>query len=164
MIKPAGAVFLLPWLLISIAASQASVDIAVEGTLLPPVCRVDDGGNGMINVDFGDDINLNRLDGDRYRTNVSYSVTCGDDGQRWPLRLKFTSAAIGWDAKTLATDRQHLGIRLALGGTDVEFGKDIPVADPARLPLLTAVPVKDPAGIPEEGRFSATASLLAEYY
>lgn len=146
------------------AGVQATAIVNVQGTLLPPACSVDNGANGDIQVDFGDDININRLNGNSYRELVTYRVTCGTDGQNWPLRLRFEGATNTWDSQSLATSDQNLGIRLLLNGAAVIFGADYPVPDSNNLPVLSAVPVSNSADAPEEGTFTATASLLAEYY
>lgn len=144
--------------------AQAAAVVNVQGTLLPPACQVDNGANGDIQVDFGDDININRLNGNNYRQVVTYRVSCGTDGQNWPLRLRFEGAANTWDNQSLATSDANLGIRLLLNGTTVNFGADYPVPDSNNLPVLSAAPVSNSADAPQEGAFSATASLLAEYY
>jgi type 1 fimbria pilin len=145
--------------------AQASASVVnVQGQLLPPACRVHDGANGTIDIDFGDDININRLNGNSYRQVVNYQVSCGSDSQQWPLRLRFEGIASSWDGQALATSDANLGIRLALSGMVVDFNVNIPVSDAANLPVLTAVPVRNSAVSPREGQFTATANLLAEYY
>ncbi len=143
---------------------QAAAVVNVQGTLLPPACRVDNGAGGDIQVDFGDDININRLNGNSYRQAVTYRVTCGTDGQDWPLRLRFEGLSNAWDSQSLATSDPNLGIRLLLNGAAVNFGADYPVPDSNSLPVLSAAPVSNSADAPQEGAFTATASLLAEYY
>lgn len=138
--------------------------ISVKGNLLPPVCTVDNGANSDIVVDFGDDININRLNGNSYSKAVTYRVTCGTDGQQWPLRLRFEGVSNSWDNQSLATSDPNLGIRLTLNSSVVSFGSEYPVQDSNNLPVLIAVPVSNSADSPSEGEFTATASLLAEYY
>ncbi|HEY3983525.1 fimbrial protein [Cedecea sp.] len=149
--------------LLPVAVQSVEV-VNVQGILLPPVCRVENVGGGDIHVDFGDDININRLNGSNYRKSVPYTVNCDKDGQQWPLRLRFEGSTNIWDSQALATSDPNLGIRLALSGVGVEFGIDIPVADSNNLPVMTAVPVRNAAVEPAEGQFTATANLLAEYY
>ncbi|CAI0968354.1 putative minor fimbrial subunit StfF [Serratia quinivorans] len=156
--------FAMSFALMLNTGAQASAVVNVQGTLLPPACQVDDGANGDIQVDFGDDININRLNGNSYRKAVTYRVSCGTDGQNWPLRLRFEGAANAWDSQSLATSDPNLGIRLLLNGTAVNFGADYPVPDSSNLPVLIAAPVGNSADAPQEGAFTATASLLAEYY
>jgi len=147
-----------------ITGAQATTVVNVEGTLLPPACQVDNGTGGDIEVDFGDDININRLNGNSYRKAVTYRVSCGSDGQNWPLRLRFEGVANAWDSQSLATSDANLGIRLLLNGVAVNFGTDYPIPDSNSLPVLSTVPVGNSADAPQEGAFTATASLLAEYY
>uniref|UniRef100_UPI0035C6FC98 fimbrial protein n=1 Tax=Serratia quinivorans TaxID=137545 RepID=UPI0035C6FC98 len=146
------------------AGVQAAAIVNVQGMLLPPACSVDNGAGGDIQVDFGDDININRLNGNSYRRAVTYRVTCGTDGQNWPLRLRFEGLSNAWDSQSLVTSDPNLGIRLLLNGNAVNFGADYPVPDSNNLPVLSAAPVSNSADTPQEGAFTATASLLAEYY
>lgn len=143
---------------------QAAAVVNVQGNLLPPACQVDNGNGGDIEVDFGDDININRLNGNSYRQTVSYRVSCGQDGQTWPLRLRFEGVANPWDNQSLATSDPNLGIRLVLNTTTVNFGVNYPVPDSGNPPVLIAAPIGNSAVSPQEGAFTATASLLAEYY
>lgn len=125
---------------------------------------MENSAGGDIQVDFGDDININRLNGSNYRQTVDYKVICDTDGQPWPLRLRFEGSSNAWDAQSLATSDVNLGIRLALNSNPVSFGVNYPVQSSANPPTLTAVPVSNNSADPAEGRFSATARLLAEYY
>lgn len=146
------------------SSAKAMTEISVKGNLLPPVCRVHDGNNGAIHVDFGDEINVNRLDGHNYRQRVQYQISCGEDGQTWPLRLRFSGVTQSWDPQALETTLANLGVRLILEGNNVDFGVDIPIANSTNLPQLFAVPVINITDIPNEGLFSATANVQAEYY
>lgn len=141
----------------------ADVDLDITGQLLPPFCTVHDGSNNTITVDFGDDININRIDGTQYRKSVPYVIECEDDGQVWQLRLKLEGRA-AWNINTLQSDKTHLGLQFELGGTTVELGRNIAISNPASPPVLTVVPVKNASGDPDEGAFTASANLLAEYY
>lgn len=144
--------------------SPAATVIDVKGHLLPPACRVHDGNAGAIQVDFGDDININRLDGINYQQRAAYTVTCDKDGQQWPMQLTFAGLTAAWDSRALATTDENLAIRLTLDGQEVAVGVPFPVKDSVNLPVLMAVPIKNAATPPDEGVFSATASLLAEYH
>jgi type 1 fimbria pilin len=144
-------------------ATAHATTIDVQGTLWPPACVVDNGAGGDIRVNFGDDININRLNGNNYRQVVSYNIHCGTDGQTWPLRLRFEGTANLWDTQALETSDPNLGIRFSLSGSDVSFGTHYPIPMISR-PVLTAVPVRNSAAAPAEGVFTATANLLAEYY
>ncbi|WP_336777669.1 fimbrial protein [Pantoea sp. USHLN256] len=145
------------------AVAHADVDLDISGNLLPPFCTVHDGSHGTISVDFGDEININRLDGTRYRKTVPYQIDCEDDGQPWQLKLKLVGVT-AWNNQTLQSDKANLGLRFELAGSTVELGREIPIASRASLPVLTVVPVKDARNDPSEGLFNATANLQAEYY
>lgn len=163
MIKKMAAVASVLLLMTASVHANTNLDIDLEGTLLPPVCVVHDGNNGPMEVDFGEDMNINRLNGTNYRQEIKYDLTCGTDGQQWQLRFKFIGTGNTWDNQALVTSDKDLGIRLLLDGNVVDFNRDIPVNGNIR-PLLSAVPVKNTAIMPKEGVFNATANLLAEYY
>ncbi|WDZ51803.1 fimbrial protein [Acinetobacter vivianii] len=150
-------------MLLTVASAHANIKVDLKGSLLPPVCEVHDGNNGPIEVDFGDDININRIDGKNYKQDINYKLECGDDGQQWRLRFKFIGIVNSWDNLALVTSDNNLGIRLMLNDIAVDFNQEIPV-DSNNLPKLEAVPVKNAATMPKEGVFNATANLLAEYY
>lgn len=143
--------------------AQADVDLDITGQLLPPFCTVHDGSNGTISVDFGDEININRLDGNHYRKTIAYTIDCEDDGQIWQLRLRLEGIA-GWNNQTLLSDKNNLGLRFQLAGNTVELGRNIPISSRTGPPVLTVAPVKNPDVPPDEGVFTASANLLAEYY
>lgn len=149
--------------LVLTATARADVDLDITGHLLPPFCTVHDGSHGTIKVDFGDEININRIDGTRYRKTVPYQIDCEDDGQVWQLKLKLLGVT-GWNNQTLQSDKANLGLQFELGGNLIELGRDIPIASRTSPPMLIVVPVKDPRAEPDEGYFSATANLQAEYY
>ena len=150
-------------MLLMAASTHADTDVNLKGTLLPPVCVVHDGNNGPMRIDFGDDMNINRLDGTNYSQAIPYKIDCDRDGQQWLLRFKFIGTGNTWDSQALATSDKDLGIRLLLDGKVVDLNIDIPVMSNS-LPQLSAVPVKNAAIMPKEGAFRATANLLAEYY
>ncbi|WP_449556082.1 fimbrial protein [Huaxiibacter chinensis] len=160
MIFRAAMVVAFPLLL---TTARADVNIDVTGFLLPPFCTVHDGSHGTIVVDFGDDININRIDGSRYRKTIAYQIDCESDGQLWQMKLKLVGPS-AWDNQTLRSDKSSLGLRFQLGGQPVELGRDIPISSATVKPMLTVVPVLESQGSPTEGAFRATASLQAEYY
>lgn len=143
--------------------AQADVDLDITGQLLPPFCTVHDGSHGTISVDFGDEININRLDGIRYRKAVPYQIDCESDGQTWQMKLKLVGMT-AWDNQTLQSDKAGLALRFELDGNPVEIGRDIAIGIRITPPILTVAPVRDPSAAPDEGAFSATANLQAEYY
>lgn len=157
----AAAWMLLGCVLSSAAAAAAGLN--VSGTLMPPQCSVDNGQGGNITVDFGDSINISRLNGSNYAVPVPYTVRCGDDGQPRQLRMRIEGTPSGWSSSVLQTSITALGIRIRVNGTEQALNTSYDVML-GNLPALNAVPVSRPGEEPSEGTFTASARLVAEYY
>ncbi|HEB0103792.1 TPA: fimbrial protein [Serratia marcescens] len=149
--------------LIGLTAQAAEeVGMHLRGTLrAPPPCSLND--DGVIEVDFGQRLGINKVDGINYRQAVNYRLRCDAPGALpWELKLSFKGIAASFDRAALQTDNGNLGIRLYQD--DKAFAPNTSInIDPANPPRLEAVPVTK-AGVPlKEGAFAATATLQADY-
>lgn len=147
------------------AFAEGDVDMTFHGTLVePPPCVIND--DNRIEVDFGDRVGINKVDGVNYRTPLSYQITCesassGSAG-KWALNLSLTGSPAGFDNEALVTDKDNLGIRIYRG--DVPFTPNSTVAiELGNQPVLEAVPVKNAGSTLTEGAFEAWATLRADY-
>ncbi|AHM75628.1 fimbrial protein [Yersinia hibernica] len=133
-----------------------------SGTLInPPPCVIN-GGN-IIDVPFGENLGVNKIDGINYTQNVPYSMTCETVSSSLELGLTIVSASVTtFDPTAIQTDVQDLGIRILKNGvpfalnTRISYDKNNP-------PILKAVPVKSTGATLSEGSFEATATLLVDY-
>lgn len=141
-------------------AVAGAVDVSITGTLVESLpCDIN--GNRRIDVTFGDDVIINKINGSAYSVNIPYSVVCADT--TGTVRLSVTGMPVSFDSAAVETSTDGLGIRLMLGGNGFVINAAGTVIDTTALPVLSAVPVVDPARSPDEGRFTATATLLANY-
>ncbi|MCP1107088.1 fimbrial protein [Serratia nevei] len=132
-----------------------------RGTLIePPPCTVNQGG--MVDVDFGDRIGVNKVDGVNYRQQVNYRLQCEPGAANWVLRLSLKGAGSAFDSAALKTNMPDLGIRFYRSGTLLPVGSVIAI-DAAAPPLLEAVPVGKAGVKLSQGAFEATATLQADY-
>ncbi|MEL5640081.1 fimbrial protein [Serratia ureilytica] len=140
----------------------AQGDMIFYGTLnRPPVCTIYNGQK--IDIDFGEKVGVNKVDGNNYLQKVNYSLSCEPGVAGMALGLTLSGAASGFDKAALQTNMPDLAIRLQLqDGTPFELNKrlDITLASP---PELYAVPIKRPGAELKSGAFSVTATLLADY-
>ncbi|QKN79775.1 fimbrial protein [Scandinavium goeteborgense] len=136
--------------------------ISIKGTLTePPPCTISDGS--AIDVDFGSNVGIDRIDGVNYMRPVNYTIVCNPNPENLGLGLTFIGTASSFNTSAVQTDVSGLGIELLQGGVPFEMNKRITI-DLNSPPVLQAVPVKDPStGDLPEGAFSATATLLANY-
>lgn len=154
--------FLLWSLLLVLSHPLHAVDnMLFRGTLIePPSCKINDGG--MVDVDFGDKIGVNKVDGVNYLKALDYRVTCEKGVSGMDLVLTLSGKPTIYDDAAIQTDVPDLGIRILQNGQP--FILDTPVViDPKAPPILQAVPVKTPGASLKEGAFTATATLKAEY-
>ncbi|ELY6210997.1 fimbrial protein [Cronobacter dublinensis] len=143
-------------------ASQADDNMTFHGTLVAPPCTISQGK--AIEVDFGDDLGVNKIDGSNYKQPVNYTVDCetGYSVNNLAVVVDTTHPA-AFDSAAVGTDKTGLGIRILVDGAVATFAKRVAVNDPASPPVIEAVPVQDPAVTLTEGAFEATLTLRADY-
>lgn len=140
--------------------SGVSANLTFSGTLNePPPCAIDSGST--IEVDFGD-VGTRRVDGVKYRKGVGYTIRCGASTLPWLLKLSVNGTATTFDTSAVQTTVPDLGIRLYQNNVPFQLNTplDISLSSP---PTLEVVPVKRPGSTLAPARFTAVATLLAEY-
>lgn len=140
-------------------------DINLRGMLIePPPCTINSGG--QVDVDFGDRLGVESIDGARYRVPLNYSIDCqpATGGSGWSMTMMIDGGVAGFDVYALQTDVADLGIRVyqGSGNTLMEPGVDYKVTA-ASPPVLEAVPVKRSGSTLPEGAFEAVATLRVVY-
>ncbi|OKP49465.1 pilus assembly protein [Serratia marcescens] len=154
--------------ILALALAGLSVQAAEEaemkfrGTLrAPPPCTLNDGG--IMEINFGQRVGINKVDGVNYRQAVTYRIRCNlNDSLPWELTLTLKGNATAFDKAALQTDKTDLGIRLYREDEPFEINSSLRI-DPANPPRLEAVPVARPGAALSEGAFTATATLQADY-
>ncbi|WP_440515023.1 fimbrial protein [Serratia sarumanii] len=152
----------LLWSVVTAQAKDNEAGMTFYGTLItPPPCAISDGGR--IDVDFGDRVGINKVDGTNYRQSMNYQVRCENgSGSNWLLSLSLIGAATGFDKNALQTSKTDLGIRVYENGQPFTPGSRLSISL-ANQPLLEAVPVKRTGATLTEGSFEAWATLQADY-
>lgn len=141
-------------------SSNASANLTFSGTLNePPPCTINAGNT--IEVDFGD-VGVKRVDGVRYRRALGYIISCGSATLPWVLKLSVNGTPTTFDGSAVQTSATGLGIRIFQNNLPFRLNTplDITVSSP---PMLEVVPVKQPGATLAPARFTAVATLLAEY-
>lgn len=149
------------WYLFPILGFTAE-NMFIHGALVAPPCTISDGKT--IEVPFGNNIGVNKIDGNSYKQSVDYSLSC--DTGFIPSGLAIvvdTSSPALFDNSAVNTDKAGLGIRVLVDGLPATFSQVVVVNDLARPPQIEAVPVKDPGVTLTEGAFEATMTLRADY-
>lgn len=139
----------------------AAENMLFRGTLIePPPCTIKDGG--MVDVDFGERVGINKVNGVNYLKLVDYRITCESGATGLDMTLTLSGTETGYDDAAVQTDKADLGIRVLQNGAHFTLNTPLSI-DPQNPPVLEAVPVKTPGATLTEGAFVATATLKAEY-
>jgi len=142
--------------------SQAGNNMSFHGTLVAPPCTISSGKT--IEVEFGTNLGVNKIDGNTYKQPVNYSVDCEAGYSVNNLAIVVdTTAPATFDAAAVMTNKTGLGIRILVDDVAATFAKRVAVANPSSPPKIEAVPVQDPSVTLTEGAFEATMTLRADY-
>jgi len=141
-------------------AYAVEIDVNFRGKLIiPPPCEFNDGVKKDINFL---DVGINKVNGINYQQTIDYVITCEDKSPQWAMTLTLSGDKAVFLDGTIQTDVDGLGIQITIDGKPMMLGEDFPI-NPAALPELKAVPVKKSGTELQEGKFNATATLLAQY-
>ena len=137
--------------------AMAQVSVYIRGVILaPPPCVINAGST--LNVPFGDDLMTTRIDGVNYRRGVPYTLTCGPQPSN-NMKITLQGTGAGFGSAYLGTSKSDLGIKLLLNGAAWPLNKTVNFTYPT-LPVIEAVPVKNPGSTLTGGAFSASATLV----
>ncbi|MGP2758151.1 fimbrial protein [Serratia marcescens] len=143
------------------SALHAAENMHFSGTLIaPPPCTINNGQ--LVDVDFGQRVGVNKVDGKNYLQTVDYQIACEPGISGLVLGLTVTGVPVGFDEAALKTDLPDLGIRLLQAGKPFILNQRIAI-NAQNPPILQAVPVKKPGAELSAGAFVAWATLLADY-
>ena len=146
----------------ALVPAHSADNMNFHGTLIaPPSCTIND--ESKIDVNFGERIGVNKVDGVNYRQTVDYGIRCDVSAGKWDISLWLKGTRTSFDEAAVQTqERADLGIRLYQNGQPFILNKALPI-DPQNLPVLEAVPVKAPGAALTEGAFEAMAMLEVVY-
>ncbi|CAI1617711.1 fimbrial protein [Serratia fonticola] len=152
----------LLWVVMAVQAKDNEADMVFSGTLItPPPCTIND--NNRIDVDFGERVGINKVDGTHYRQPMNYQISCEKgSGGNWLLSLSLIGTATGFDKNALQTNQSDLGLRVYQNDKPFMPGSSLAISLDNK-PRLEAVPVKRAGATLTEGTFEAWATLQADY-
>ncbi|WP_049613810.1 fimbrial protein [Yersinia pekkanenii] len=154
---------MLTLMVVALSSAQVSAtNMEFSGTLIdPPPCVVN--GGSMIDVAFGKNLGVNKIDGINYTQVVPYRVICDGTNTSLDLGLTIVSVSVtSFDPAAIQTNIPDLGIRLLKDGAPFALNTRISY-DSNNPPVLQAVPVQAVGATLSEGDFEATATLLVDY-
>jgi len=141
-------------------AQAASSTIKVSVTILaPPACVINN--NNLIEVNFGNDVMTNRIDGSYRKQSVVYSVECKNASDN-AMKMQIQGTGAGFDSKVLKTNMDDLGVALLYNGNRQPINSWVKFTYP-NMPTFEVVPVKQAGATLSGGAFSAGATMKVEY-
>lgn len=139
------------------ATSSSTINVTVILTAQP--CKVNN--NGLIEVDFGNDVQTKLVDGNYKKMQVPYILDC-PAGAPTAMNIRVEGAAAAFDRNVLMTNISNFGIAIISDESPLSINSPKSFTYPY-LPRLYAVPVKRPGTTLKGGAFSAGAILRVEY-
>ncbi|HCU0429594.1 TPA: fimbrial protein [Serratia marcescens] len=162
MIRHLTMVLLCGGMVFSSAWADKKADMTFRGTLIaPPACTIDD--DNQVDVNFGDRVGINKVDGVNYRQELNYQIHCENSSSgTWAMKLSLLGSPAGFDSNALVTNKDDLGIRIYQNDKPFTPGSELAI-NLTSPPRLEAVPVKRGGSTLTEGVFEAWATLRADY-
>lgn len=144
-----------------LSSSLAYADnMLFSGTLInPPPCVINN--TGTITVDFGDDVLTSRVDGTQYMKPVTYTLNCTGAVSN-ALKMTIKGNGANFEPSVLSTNNSALGIKLMRNDQALALNTAFTFSYPT-VPVLKAVPVKQPGATLSTGVFYGTATMVVEY-
>ncbi|AGP46490.1 hypothetical protein D3C81_37290 [compost metagenome] len=162
--KPAWQPVLVSVLLLSATAfstgSGAATTINISGTIMaPPPCVIN--GDKTIQVDFGQNVVISRIDGSNYLKTIDYTLECKSQSKN-AMKMMIEGSGAGFDSGVIQTVKTDLGIALKQNGQPLRLNQWLNFTYPMQ-PVLQAVPVKKAGANLPTGMFFAGATLKVDY-
>ncbi|SIR20498.1 fimbrial protein [Aeromonas hydrophila] len=127
-----------------------------------PSCVINGNSAGRIEASFGDALRIDRIDGNNYKVDIPFSISCTSTPSTG-LRLQFSGGASTFDPAVLGTNIPDLGVKLLKpDGSQLALGEWFIFGYSPVAPALQAVPVKRVGGTLSAEPFGASTILLLE--
>lgn len=140
---------------------DSTVNVRISGTVVANgSCTFT--GTDPVTVDFGDVI-INDIQGQTYKKNVPYSLSCRGDPGGKAIQMKLTGTVADFDGTLLETDAKGLGLSLQKDDKAMPLNQWVDI-NPASPPTFAAVLVKaKDAGFYNGQAFKGSATLIVGF-
>lgn len=138
-----------------------SVDVTFTG-LLQAMTACSINNDRTIEIAFGN-IGINKIESEQYTRSIDYELDCGSVGGANTILLTLKATPVPSDGSIVASGRKGLLIQFYKDSVPLKLNEEFKVENVTTPPKLMVKLITDPAEEPEEGAFSCTATLIAEY-
>lgn len=139
-------------------SAMTTVTVTVT-VIMPPPCTINN--DQKIDVNFGNSVVTNRVNGDNYLQVVDYTLECKGNTSN-AMKLQIQGSPTAFDSNALQTNVSDFGIALRANKKPLQINNWVNFNYPDK-PLLEAVPVKRAGATLAGGDFSAGATLMVAY-
>lgn len=119
--------------------------------------------NQDINVAFGN-VNINKVSTDHITQSMDYSLDCSGSQAGNTVEMTIKATPVTGDTAAIASNIPGLWLKFIKDGQPQDLNEAFTVADWQSTPTLEIELEKDPAVELEAAAFSATATLMSEYF
>lgn len=143
--------------------NSGAVNVTIKGVVVtPPPCTINN--NVTIDVNFGDAVDINKVDGNNYLTDVPYTVECTGNSSN-NLNLSIQGNGADFDSSVLDGGHNGLGIELVFNDKKLSLGDNINFtwSSSTEVPVIKAVPVKKSGATLSTGEFSVGATIVVSF-
>ena len=144
----------------ALAANGDVTTVNVFGTLVDaPECTVN--GNNAVDVDFGDEVIIRRVDGLNYKKMIIYALSCNSIAANG-MKVAITGTPATFGSGLISAGKTGLAIQLWNGSEKLANATPVNFTYPDT-PELYATPVAQDNLSLTAGIFSSTATLVVSY-
>lgn len=138
-----------------------SVDFTFTGLLqaMTP-CSIDN--DQTIEIAFGN-VGINKVENENYTRNINYEIDCGSVGGANKILMTLKATPVPSDGSIVDSGRKGLWLQFYKDGAPLKLNEEFKIENILSPPKLSVALIKDPGEDLEEGFFSVTATLIAEF-
>lgn len=139
-----------------------SVDISFTG-LLQAMTPCSISNDKTIEIGFGN-VGINKIESGQYIREIDYELDCGSVGAANTVLMTLKATPVPSNGSIVDSGRKGLWIQFYKNGSPLILNEEFKVDDVSvPPPKLTVNLIANPGEDLEEGAFSVTATLIAEY-
>lgn len=138
-----------------------SVDFTFTG-LLQAMTPCSINNDQTIEIAFGN-VGINKVEGGSYTHAIDYEVDCGSVGGANKILMTLKATPVPSDDSILDSGRKGLWLQFYKDGAPLKLNEEFKVENVLSPPKLSVTLITNPGEDLDEGPFSVTATLIAEF-
>lgn len=137
----------------------ADTKLTIKITVLAPPCVINE--NNLIDVDFGSEVVVSKVDEHIYVKPVNFDFNCSDNVAT-DFKFQIEGTGSSFDKNILRTNNKNLGVRFLSNNNEIDINKWVDFNINSK-PQITALLIQNPKSDLAAGDFSTGATLKVDY-